>query len=194
MFKRVINAVIGTRHERERKKIQPIVDEINEQYARLQSVSEEELRGQTAKFRGDHSRAHAASSRRASPSSRSRSARPRDPVERERIDSELSGADGRGGVEGELRDAIAEVLDEILPEAFATVREGARRLVGTTVIVTGHELDVGHGALRRAAHGRHPAAPRQDRRDGDGRRQDARRDAAALSECAARARARTSSR
>ncbi len=51
MFKRVISAVIGTRHERERKKIQPIVDEINEQYARLHDVSEEELRGQTAKFR-----------------------------------------------------------------------------------------------------------------------------------------------
>jgi hypothetical protein len=51
MFKRVISAVIGTRHERERKKIQPIVDEINEHYARLQRVSEEELRGQTAKFR-----------------------------------------------------------------------------------------------------------------------------------------------
>ena len=51
MFKRVINAVIGTRHERERKKIQPIVDEINEHYARLQNVSDEELRGQTAKFR-----------------------------------------------------------------------------------------------------------------------------------------------
>jgi len=51
MLKRVISAVIGTRHDRERKKIQPIVDEINEHYARLQSVSEEELRGQTEKLR-----------------------------------------------------------------------------------------------------------------------------------------------
>ena len=47
MIKRVIRAVLGTRHERERKRIQPIVDEINEHYARLQDVSEEELRGQT---------------------------------------------------------------------------------------------------------------------------------------------------
>src|SRR5438045_9500633 len=50
MFKRVISAVIGSRHERERKKIQPIVDEINEHYARLHDVSEEELRAPTAKF------------------------------------------------------------------------------------------------------------------------------------------------
>ena len=32
------------------------------------------------------------------------------------------------------------MLDELLPEAFATVREACRRLVGTTVKVTGHEL------------------------------------------------------
>jgi preprotein translocase subunit SecA len=51
MLKRVINAVLGSRHDRERKKIQPIVDEINEQYARLKSISDEELRAQTAKFR-----------------------------------------------------------------------------------------------------------------------------------------------
>ena len=36
--------------------------------------------------------------------------------------------------------AIAAVLDELLPEAFATVREACRRLVGTTVTVTGHDL------------------------------------------------------
>jgi preprotein translocase subunit SecA len=44
-------------------------------------------------------------------------------------------------VEGELRDVIAEVLEEILPEAFATVREAARRLVGTMAQVTGHDLE-----------------------------------------------------
>ena len=51
MLKSVIGKVFGTRHERERRRVQPIVDEINEHYARLQGVSEEELRGQTAKFR-----------------------------------------------------------------------------------------------------------------------------------------------
>src|SRR5207237_6155935 len=31
-------------------------------------------------------------------------------------------------------------LDDMLPEAFATVREACRRLVGSTVVVTGHEM------------------------------------------------------
>jgi preprotein translocase subunit SecA len=139
MLKRVINAVIGSRHERDRKKIQPIVDEINEHYARLQTVSEEELRGQTAKFRriieertGDLDRQVA--------SLREQKRAAADIVDRDRIDIELGGADGRGGAEGKLREVTADLLDEILPEAFATVREGARRLLGTTVLVTGREL------------------------------------------------------
>ena len=139
MLKRVISAVMGTRHERERKKIQPIVDEINAEYARLQSVSDEELRAQTAKFREIlRERTGELEARVSSLREQKRTAV--DPEERDRIDNELSGADGRGGVENELRETIAEVLDEILPEAFATVREGARRLMGTQVMVTGREL------------------------------------------------------
>src|SRR5690606_31930416 len=60
--------------------------------------------------------------------------------ERERLDNELQGVDGRGGAEAELRTAISEGLDDLLPEAFATVREACRRLLGTKVLVTGHEL------------------------------------------------------
>ena len=146
-----------------RKRVQPIVDAINEEYERLQSISEEELRGQTAKFRETIREATGELEAR-SPSSRSRSTTTADAAEREQIDHELGGADGRGGVEGELREATAEVLDEILPEAFATVREAARRLIGTTVKVTGRDSAVEHGALRRAAHGRYPAAHGRSRR------------------------------
>src|SRR5215467_1762056 len=119
MFKRVINAVIGTRHERERKKIQPIVDEINEHFARLHDVPEAELRAQTEKFRGIiKDRTGALEAQVASLKEQKRNAS--DPLERDRIDAELSGSDGRGGAEGKLRHEIAEVLDELLPEAFAT--------------------------------------------------------------------------
>jgi preprotein translocase subunit SecA len=139
MFKRVISAVIGSRHERERKKIQPIVDEINEHYARLRDVSEEELRAQTAKFRQTiQERTDELEQRIAELKEQKRSAS--DITERDRIDVELGGTDGRGGAEGKLRQETADLLDELLPEAFATVREAARRLLGTTVMVTGREL------------------------------------------------------
>src|SRR5438034_377938 len=139
MFKQIIGAVFGTRHERERRRIQPIVDAINEQYARLQGVSEDELRGQTDKFRRViHERVGELEAKVTELKEQKRSAS--DPAERDRIDRELGGPDGRGGVEGKLRAETADVLDEILPEAFASVREACRRLLGTTVMVTGHDL------------------------------------------------------
>jgi preprotein translocase subunit SecA len=138
MLKQVIGKVFGTRHERERKRVQPIIDEINAQYERLHDVPEEELRGQTAKFRAlIHDRTHELERRIAELKERKRITK--DAAERDAIDSELGGADARSGVEGELRRTIADTLDELLPEAFATVREAARRLLDTPVSVTGHE-------------------------------------------------------
>jgi len=136
----LLRGVFGTRHDRERKRVQPIVDEINEQYARLQTISEEELRGQTEKFRARIAEVTTGIEARIA-DLRNRKRVASDPAEREQIDNELSGVDGRGGVEAELRTAIAGVLDELLPEAYATVREAARRLLGTKVVVTGQEMD-----------------------------------------------------
>ena len=139
MLKKLIGAVFGTRHEREQKRVQPIVDEINAQGERLRSLSDHDLQRQTEKFRAlIAERTAEVSGKIAALKQQKHEAA--DPAAREAIDLELVGADGRGGLEGEFRDQLAEVLDEILPEAFATVREAARRLVGTTVSVTGHEL------------------------------------------------------
>src|SRR6266850_8112926 len=139
MLKRLVSAVVGSRHERERRRIQPIVDQINEWDEKLQRVSEDELRAQTQKFRNlIAERTGELEKRIAELKEQKRTAV--DAAERERIDQVLGGADGKGGVEGELRETISETLDEILPEAFATVRAATRRLLGTKVLVTGHEL------------------------------------------------------
>ena len=140
MLKRLISGVFGTRHERERKRIQPLVDDINEHYARLRTASDEELRAQTAKFRAHiQERTQELEAQIAELKAAKRAAG--DPAERERIDMELVGGDGQGGAEAALREATAGVLSDLLPEAFATVREAARRLVGTTVPVTGRDLE-----------------------------------------------------
>ncbi len=140
MLKGLLSGVFGTRHERERKRIQPIVDEINEHYERLYEVSEEELRGQTAKFRAQVlAETGELEARIAELKEKKKTTS--DPAAREEIDSELGGMDGSGGVEEALREATAAVLEDILPEAFATVREACRRLVGSKVSVTGHEME-----------------------------------------------------
>ncbi|MBI2795105.1 MAG: preprotein translocase subunit SecA [Gemmatimonadetes bacterium] len=139
MLKGLLTGLFGTRHERERKRVQPIVDEINEIGGRLEGLGDDELRAQTARFRGILAERTGALQARIA-ERRAAKHDMRDAAEREAIDRELQGADGRGGLEGELRDATGVVLDELLPEAFATVREAARRLVGSTVQVTGQPL------------------------------------------------------
>ncbi len=139
MLKGLLTGLFGTRHDRERKRVQPIVDEVNGIGARLQGLSDAELRDQTAKFRARLAeRTGELDGKIAELKARKHDAR--DATVREALDRELSGADGRGGLEAERRALTAEVLDAILPEAFATVREAARRLVGTTVQVTGQPI------------------------------------------------------
>ena len=138
MVKTLLSKVFGSRHDRERKRVQPIVDEINSHGERLQSLAEAELRGQTDRFR-EIIRERTAEIEQRIVELKEQKRVAKDPAEREAVDNELGGGDGRGGLEGQLREILRDTLDEILPEAFATVREAARRLVGTTVAVTGHE-------------------------------------------------------
>jgi len=136
---KLLNKIFGTRHERERKRVQPIINEIVEIEARLATLSDEEIQGQTAKFRARLAeRTGPIEARIAELKEGKRTAA--DAEERERLDDELHGKGASGGAEVELRDAIKEMLDELLPEAFATVREAARRLKGSAVTVTGTHM------------------------------------------------------
>ena len=133
MIKQTITKVFGTRFDRELKRMQPIVDEIKRHEEHLATLSEEELKAQTDKFRGildertGALRGELDTVRRAKHDCA-------DPVERQEFE------DQSHGLEEKYRKALAVVLDDLLPEAFATVRETCRRLIGTPVKVIGHEL------------------------------------------------------
>ena len=93
----IIKKVLGSKNDREVKKMRPLVARINEIEQSLQSQPEEALRQKTAEWK---TRLSAITD-----------------------DSEL-----------------AQVLDEIMPEAFAVVKNACRRLSGTDVSVRGHPL------------------------------------------------------
>ncbi|MGI9188764.1 MAG: preprotein translocase subunit SecA [Longimicrobiaceae bacterium] len=133
MLKGIVNRVFGSRHQREVKRLTPMVERINAEWERLQNLSDEELRAQTERFRSlvaegtAEPRAELESlraERRASESA----------VERERLSERI------GEVEKEVKAAIEATLDDILFEAFATVKEACRRLVGSELHVTGQTL------------------------------------------------------
>ncbi|HEX5818688.1 MAG TPA: hypothetical protein VFY20_07410, partial [Gemmatimonadales bacterium] len=133
MIKKLIESVFGTRHEREVKRLQPLVDAIHREEEKLKDLPEEQLRAQTAKFRGiiaERTGALRAELEQAKVAKHECA----DPAERDGLEDRVQQLDQQ------YRKAIAQVLDDLLPEAYATVREACRRLVGTTVSVTGHDL------------------------------------------------------
>src|ERR671932_2871002 len=105
MLKPLLTKVFGTRHEREAKRVRPIIDQINEDWERLKALPEAELRQQTEKFRAIlRERTGELEAKIAELKERKRVTA--DAADREAIDIELEGADGRGGLEGELRQVI----------------------------------------------------------------------------------------
>lgn len=91
MIGKLFQKIFGTKQERDIKKIEPIVDKVNEFYDKFDSLTEDELRAKTDEFR-------------------------------QRI------KDG-------------ELIDDILPEAYAVVKQGCKRLVGQKWMVAGNEVE-----------------------------------------------------
>src|SRR5688500_1618502 len=136
MFKAFIKKVVGSRHEREAKRLQPVVAEINRIQAQLASLPEDALRGKTEEFRA-RIRERLGALQDEVGGLRERKRRSEDPEEREQLSLQIAELDKA------ILDATEEVLDELLPEAFAVVKETCRRLVGQQVMVTGHPLTWG---------------------------------------------------
>ena len=112
MITKIFKKFAGSHYRRFLKKAQPIVAKINTLEQEYQALSDEQLRAKTGEFRARYTKAM--------DEARARFGDKPDP-------------DG-------LADASQAILDELLPEAFATVKNAARRLCGQEVDVMGHML------------------------------------------------------
>src|SRR3954470_6118966 len=93
----IVKKFIGSRNEREVKRLRPMVEKINQFEAELQKLPAEALREKTAAWKGELSKI-------------------------------------------EDKAELARRLDEILPEAFAVVKNACRRLFGSEITVREHPL------------------------------------------------------
>jgi preprotein translocase subunit SecA len=133
MIKKLVTAVFGTRYERDVKKIRPFVAQIHSHEERLKTVDESELKAQTERFRERLRERLGAITTELDEVRAAKHACP-DPEERDRLEDQIHKLETR------YKEGLAAGLDDLLPEAFATVREACRRLIGTKVMVTGREL------------------------------------------------------
>src|SRR3989454_776135 len=133
MYKGWFTKIFGTQFQRELKRIRPIVDAIHGHEARLKGLSDGELQGQTPKLRGLIAERTSTLAAEVERLKREKHDCP-DADQRVELSQKLSQA------ETAYVKALQVALNDVLPEAFATVRETCRRLLGSEVVVTGHAL------------------------------------------------------
>ena len=147
----IIKKVFGDKNDRALKKIWPIVDQINAEYEKLASLTDEELQAKTPAFRARIKEAVAdieqdlrdiqaqLKSGQIADDEVGGNGKPGDMremtlEERQKLYEELDDLDE------EWFKTVEDTLNEILPEAFAVAKDACRRMVGKTWMAGGTEV------------------------------------------------------
>ncbi|MBI2328339.1 MAG: preprotein translocase subunit SecA [Chloroflexi bacterium] len=124
-------------NERELKRLEPAVDRINELEPEFERLSDAELRAKTDEFKARLAEAIAeikqelTEAQRELVEARQCLATMQDEFERKDENARCKRLEERAAqLQQELRKVAEDVLNELLPEAFAAVREAARRTIG----------------------------------------------------------------
>lgn len=129
----ILTSIFGSKSERDLKKIWPIVEEINEHYEGMEELSDEELKQKTESFRQKISEATEEVEEEIKSIKEILNSNEELSVNRRReLGEELE------ELEQEQTDTIEDVLDEILPEAFAVMKDTCRRFLGEKWMVGGN--------------------------------------------------------
>ncbi|OGU67127.1 MAG: preprotein translocase subunit SecA [Stygiobacter sp. RIFOXYC12_FULL_38_8] len=130
MFDSLLKKLFGDKNVKATKDLWPIVDQINQETEKLQSLSDDELRAKTAEFKQRIAEAiHDIKT--PLDELKTKLASVQSAEEKHALHDEIE------GYEDQLTDRYEEVLTEILPEAFAVVKDTCRRLVGKSWEVAG---------------------------------------------------------
>lgn len=142
----ILKKFFGDKSSKDIKKMLPILENIKSEYAKLQSISNDELREKTQKLRQDIQNAIKAENEKLSGFKlRLDSPEPLTINEQEELYNEIE------KTEKVIDEIIATKLDEILPEAFAIIRDTARRFAqNETIEVTATQFDRDFAAVNEA--------------------------------------------
>ena len=132
MFK-FLKKIFPSKHEKDVKELLPLVDEINEFYAQYNSLSDDELRAKTTEFR-DLIKKNTQEHEDKIVELRSTLTNDITHEERKQIYDELE------KYENELDEIIEDTLNELLPQAFAVVKDTCRRLCGQEWTAAGQRI------------------------------------------------------
>jgi len=127
-----LKRMFGSKHEKDVKALRPLVAEINAHFEEYQKLSDDQLRGKTEEFRARIQDAV-------------RETEEKITALRNELRKDVEGParekllDDVAALEKERDDITVDALDQILPEAFAAVKDACRRLVGTSFDLMGNK-------------------------------------------------------
>jgi len=124
----IITKIFGSKHERDIKRISPLIGEINHYYQEYHELSDDELRFKTIEFKNSiQQRVGEIQSRIHDLQEMLRQDLSADEViDTDNIREEIE------RLEDEENEASEDILQELLPQAYALAKEACRRLVGKT--------------------------------------------------------------
>jgi preprotein translocase subunit SecA len=116
MFGFILRRIFGTKHERDIKRLQPLVEEINSLEPAISRLSDQELKVKKFEFRKRIDQ----------------TARKLEPELKElsRQLEEATSPEGRAKIKLRAKGVSNQIFEDVLPEAFAVVREAGRRAIG----------------------------------------------------------------
>lgn len=135
LINKILSGFLGNKSERDIKEIMPIVDKIREIYPSITKLSHDELRARSSELRTKVKSSVA--------DLKAEIVRLREEVERTNDFDEKENLYERiDRIEKEMDARLAAVMDEVLPEAFAIMKDTARRFVENDVVeVTANDFD-----------------------------------------------------
>jgi preprotein translocase subunit SecA len=132
----VFSKLFGSKSDRDLKKIQPYVDEIKSFESELQALSDDELRARTERFKKEIKEATVEHDKQIA----ELKSQINDLEADLSIDERRELSEQLDKVDQEWLDTVEDVLDDIMPEAFAVLKETCRRHVGKKWMVAGNEI------------------------------------------------------
>ena len=129
-----VKNIFGSKHEKDAKLLTPLVSEINEHFEAYASLSDDELKAKTAEFKARLQDSISGIQNDIAEKKEHLKDVDLPYADREKTYAELD------ELNKELDETIAETLSELLPEAFAVVKDACRRLVGQEWDVAGNKV------------------------------------------------------
>jgi len=128
----IIKKIFGDKHEKDLKVLWPIVDEINTHYETIKNLTDDELRNKTKEFK-EKIQTHTEETRKQIEELKAR-------LQSDEDFDRNSAYDELDGLEEALNDEYEEILDQLLPEAYAVVKSTCARLVGKSWTAAGNKI------------------------------------------------------